>query len=69
MFGIFPHSCMCDPLTPSKYPLGIERLIRLADVHYQMNLHPCVKFGPDRSCGLRQDRQLRLVRFLAADWR
>ena len=33
-----------------------------------MNLHTCVKFGPDRSSGLRQDRRwlLSLVRFLAA---
>ena len=23
----FPHLCMCDPLTPSKYPLGLDRLI------------------------------------------
>ena len=43
---------MCDPLTPSKYPLGLERLMFLADVYSQMNLHTCVKFGPDRSSGL-----------------
>ena len=58
---------ICDPLTPSKYPLGLERLIVLPDVQSHMNLHTCVKFGPDRSSGLRQDRRWpRLVRFLAA---
>ena len=43
----FPHLLMCDPLTPSKYPLMF-----LADVYSQSNLHTCVKFGPDRSSGL-----------------
>ena len=39
---------LCHP-DPSRYLLGLERLIRLADVHSQTNLHACVKFGPDRS--------------------
>ena len=45
----FPHFLIRDPLTPSKYPLGLERLICLADVYSQMNLHTSVKFGSDRS--------------------
>ena len=59
---------MCDTLTPSKYPLGLEGLIFLADAHSQINLHACVNFGPDRSSGLRQDRRwlISLVRLLAA---
>ena len=56
-FASFPHFVMCDLLTPSKYPLGLERLIVFSHVHSQMNLHTCVKFGPDRSSGLRQDRR------------
>ena len=53
LFGIFPtFVLMCAPLTPSKYPLGLERLICLADVHSQNNLHEWVKVGPDRSSGL-----------------
>ena len=67
LFGIFAILLYVWPLTPSKYPLGIQRLILLADVHSQMNLHMCVKFGPDRSSALRQDRRwlLMLVRLLA----
>ena len=53
LFGIFPTLFeYVTNLTPSKYPLGLERLIFLADVHSQMNLHTCVKLGPDRSTGL-----------------
>ena len=52
LFGIFPHFLMGDPLTPSRYPLGLERLIFVADVYSQMNLHTCTKFDPDRSSGL-----------------
>ena len=48
----FPHVLMCDPLTPSKFPLGRERLNCLADVYFQMNMYTSVKFGPDRSSGL-----------------
>ena len=64
----FPHCLMCDPLTTSKYPLGLDMLIVLPDVYSQMNLHTGVKFGSERSSCLRQDRRrlLRLVRFLAA---
>ena len=32
----FPHVLMSDPIPPSKYPLGIERLIVLVDVHSQI---------------------------------
>ena len=43
---------MCDPSNPLQIPLGLERLIFLADVHSQMYLHTGVKFGSDRSSGL-----------------
>ena len=63
----FPHFLNLWPLTPSKCSLGLDTLMSLADVYSQMNLHTCVKFGPDRSSGLREDRRWlqRLVRFLA----
>ena len=43
----FPPLCMCDPLTPSKYTLGLESLICLANGYSQTNLH-LLLFG--RSC-------------------
>ena len=48
----FPHLLMCDPLTPSRYPLRAREVNVLADVYSKMNMHTCVKIGPDRSSGL-----------------
>ena len=53
-----PFSHDANKTFPINAPgMGLERLICLADVHSLMNLHSCVKFGPDRSSGLRQDRR------------
>ena len=48
----FPHFWICYPLTPSKFPLGIDGLIYLACVHSLVYLYTCAKFGPARSSGL-----------------
>ena len=48
----FPHFGICDPLTPSKCPLGLKGLICLAYVHSVMNMYTCAKFGPDQFSGL-----------------
>ena len=44
---------MCDPLNPPpKCPLVSWGSIDLADIHSQMNLHMCAKFGVNRSSRL-----------------
>ena len=48
----FLHFGICDPLTPSKYPLGLESSMFSADIYSQMYQHTCVKCGPDGSSGL-----------------
>ena len=58
LFGIFPTFFECvTHQTPSKYPFGAREFF-LADVHSQMNLHTCLKFGPDRSRGLESFPEL-----------
>ena len=56
----FPHFLICDPLTPSKCPLGLEWLICLAYVYSLVNLYTCAKFGPDRSSRLDDLPDLRI---------
>ena len=48
----FSHFGMCDPLIPSKCPLGLDMLICLAYAHSLIHLYTCAKCDPDRSSGL-----------------
>ena len=51
-FASFPHYSICEPLTPSICPLGLEWLTFFSLCPFPVNLYTCATFGPDRSSGL-----------------